>query len=61
MQVILDAAMRGEMGPYAQAVAKYQMQRKLEKEFTKLMEIKKNYENEKKNYKGNEKKVIGNK
>ncbi|XP_033222895.1 uncharacterized protein LOC117176737, partial [Belonocnema kinseyi] len=54
--IILDAAMRGEMGPYAQAVAKYQMQRKLEKEFTKLMEIKKNYDNEKKNYKGNEKK-----
>ena len=53
--------MRGEMGPYAQAVAKYQMQRKLEKEFTKLMELKKDYENEKKNYKGNEKKVVGNK
>ena len=58
---MLDAAVRGEMGPLAQAVAKYQMQRKLEKEFTKLMEFKKSYENEKKDFKGNNKQVFAKK
>lgn len=31
-----DAAMKGELGPLAQAVAKYQMERKIQKEMDKL-------------------------
>lgn len=31
-QAMFDAAMRGELGPLAQAVAKYQMERKLQRE-----------------------------
>ncbi|XP_033338473.2 snustorr snarlik [Megalopta genalis] len=33
---MFDAAMRGELGPLAQAVAKYQMERKLQRELEKL-------------------------
>ncbi|CAL7952419.1 unnamed protein product [Xylocopa violacea] len=33
---MLSAAMRGELGPFAQAVAKYQMERKLQRELERL-------------------------
>ncbi|XP_017798306.1 PREDICTED: uncharacterized protein LOC108579310 [Habropoda laboriosa] len=33
---LLNAAMRGELGPLAQAVAKYQMERKLQRELERL-------------------------
>ncbi|XP_078050023.1 snustorr snarlik [Augochlora pura] len=35
---MFDAAMRGELGPLAQAVAKYQMERKLQRQLEKLKE-----------------------
>lgn len=34
-QAMLSAAMKGELGPLAQAVAKYQLERKLQKELEK--------------------------
>lgn len=35
-QAMLSAAMKGELGPLAQAVAKYQLERKLQKELARL-------------------------
>lgn len=38
-QVMYYKAMKGEMGPLAQAVAKYQTERRIQKELQRLKEI----------------------
>lgn len=39
---MLSAAMKGELGPLAQAVAKYQMERKLQRELERLKKMEEN-------------------